>query len=353
MKVALIGGGGDLGRRLAARLLAGGHEVVAVDRQPSPQAVAGVLPVVLDVATAPIEPALSGCDAVVHLEPVFAADAVSRDESAALIGVAQRVLGAAAAAGVHHVVLLSTAMVYGAWPNNPIPLTEDAPVRPNPEFVFAVHHAELERRGSEWRDDGPDRVLSVLRPAAVVADERPSRVARLLRSVGTVRASEGDAPAQYVHIDDLAAAIVTVLEHRATGAFNVAPDGWIAPEALGALAYPGPRPLVPGWAAQAWARLRWRLGLAAAPPGLVPFTIYPWVVANDRLRALGWRPADTNEEAFVIGHTPTPFDKLTSRRRQQLALGISGGVLASVVGGAVGTVLWRRRVRTRSGSGRS
>ncbi|MBV9042245.1 MAG: hypothetical protein JOZ68_14660, partial [Acidimicrobiia bacterium] len=43
----------------------------------------------------------------------------------------------AAGSDVGRVVYLSTAMVYGAWPNNPVPLTEDAPMRPNPDFAFA------------------------------------------------------------------------------------------------------------------------------------------------------------------------------------------------------------------------
>jgi nucleoside-diphosphate-sugar epimerase len=50
------------------------------------------------------------------------------------------------------VVLVSSAMVYGAWPNNAIPLSEDAPVRPNPETSFAVHQADAERKLMEWSD---------------------------------------------------------------------------------------------------------------------------------------------------------------------------------------------------------
>ena len=58
---------------------------------------------------------------------------------------------------------------------------------------------------------------------------------------------------------------------------------------------------------RAVASARWKLGLASAPPGLVPYTVYPWVVANDRLRSLGWRAENTNEEAFVAGHELSPL----------------------------------------------
>src|SRR5439155_1133002 len=68
-------------------------------------------------------------------------------------------------------VYASTAMVYGAWPNNPVPLTEDAPLRPNPGFAYAASRAEIERAALEWREADDRRRLAVLRPATVLADE--------------------------------------------------------------------------------------------------------------------------------------------------------------------------------------
>ena len=37
-----------------------------------------------------------------------------------------------------HFVIVSSALVYGAWANNPVPLTEDAVLRPDVEFAFAA-----------------------------------------------------------------------------------------------------------------------------------------------------------------------------------------------------------------------
>jgi hypothetical protein len=73
--------------------------------------------------------------------------------------------------------------------------------------------------------------------------------------------------------------------------------------------------------------------------------MYPWVVANDRLRSLGWSATNSNEEAFVAGHEPGPLDRLDARRRQQLALGVTGGVLVGLVGGLIALVVRRRRRR--------
>ncbi len=40
-------------------------------------------------------------------------------------------------AEVSQLVVVSSAMVYGAWPNNSVPISEDAPVRPNPESALS------------------------------------------------------------------------------------------------------------------------------------------------------------------------------------------------------------------------
>jgi len=59
------------------------------------------------------------------------------------------VLKQACHGGVRTLVHISSAVVYGAWPDNPIPLPEDAPLRPNTGFAFAIAHAEAERLVAE------------------------------------------------------------------------------------------------------------------------------------------------------------------------------------------------------------
>ena len=79
---------------------------------------------------------------------------------------------------------------------------------------------------------------------------------------------------------------------------------------------------------------RWRLRLAPIPPGILAYVRHPWVVANDRLRSAGWVPTFSNEEAYVAGHAAGPIEKLSPRRRQELALGVAAGaVIAAGIGG--------------------
>ena len=86
------------------------------------------------------------------------------------LAIVSRVLDAAAEVGVSHVCVLSTAMVYGAWVDNPVPLTEDADVRPNPDFPWAITRAAVERAVLEW-GSGREAAVSILRPTAVVTDD--------------------------------------------------------------------------------------------------------------------------------------------------------------------------------------
>ena len=344
MKIVVTGAAGFLGSRVVERLRAGGHEVVAVDRVASGLEHRAAEAVIrIDLAHPELREVFEDAASLVHLAGGFPVDAVSLDGAADDIDVAMRVLEHAAGVGVRHALVLSTAMVYGAWPNNPIPLTEDAPVRPNPEFAFAVQRAELERRAFAWRAGCPGVSLAVLRPTVIVADGLPSRVARLLRQVAAIRTDE-DPPAQYLHVDDLVKAIVVATTTEVDAVLNIAPDGWIRPETLNALAWNRPRPRVSRWVLNAVAELRWRSGIASAPPGIVAYTVYPWVVANDRIRALGWQPSNSNEEAFVAAHEAGPLAMMNARRRQQISLGVAGGLVATIVG-TIGWVLFRRRVR--------
>ena len=275
-----------------------------------------------------LKASLEGASAVIQLDG-------GMDETRAL-------LDAAAGIGAMTVVLLSTATVYGAWASNPVPLTEDAPLRPNAELEFAVRAAERERRAVEWKADHPGVTVAILRPAIPVAEDGRGWLARALRTAAAVRpVGPDDPPAQYVHLDDLAAAVVLAWRSRLDGPFNVAPDGWIPGDQLRALAGV-PRVRVPDPVARRVAWTRWKLGLSPTPPGLLPYTIHPWVIASDRLKAAGWSPTSTNEEAYVAGHRPAPWATLSPQRRQELAL---GGAAAALAGAAVGAVALARRAR--------
>lgn len=339
-RVLVSGAAGLVGSRVVRQLLAraGDVEVVAVDRTPIGQDDPRIVRHRLDLLRADLEPVFERVDVVVHLAELD----MERDDRGLTTGIARRVLEAADRSGATHLVALSSAMVYGARADNPVPLTEEAPVHPEPELPFAVRKAELEALVEGWRSGGGDRTATVLRPTTALSEVGASWVARTLRAATAVRPDQVDPPVQFLHVSDLAAAAVLAARRRLDGPFNVAPDGWLGPERLAALE-PGPRLRLPDPVTESLVRARSRLGIRPVPPGILPYVRHPWAVANDRLRSEGWVPAFSNEEAYIAG-TPTPaWASVSPKQRQELALGAAGIVAVGVAGGALG--LLRRLTR--------
>jgi nucleoside-diphosphate-sugar epimerase len=327
--VALTGGTTALGRKVRRLLEAGagpqgsGRRITSID----------------DVVAGELKRRIEGVDVVVHLATgVPAAPTASTDD----VEATRRVLEAAGAASVGHLVLLSDATVYGAWPNNPVPLTEDAVLRPNPGFAYAAERAEIERLVGEWRGAHPGSAVTVLRPART--PEHGDWLVRALRPNRAVPELAAEPPAQFLHLDDLATAVVTAALDGLDGSYNVAPDGSIPGEDVRSLTGAGPTLRLPDRVAHRVARWRFRWGLGPTPPELLPYTLHAWVVANDRLRAAGWQPTVTNEEACVDAYEAGPWATMSPRRRQEIALGVAG---AGIVGLALGGVLTVRRLLGR------
>jgi nucleoside-diphosphate-sugar epimerase len=342
--VVVTGAASVLGRRVTELVAADPQvgRVIALDQRPLRPPISGAEAHVVDLASADLKPLLEGATCVVHLAQASGPEAVA-DAGIGDGALARRVLDASSAVGAEHAVLLSSAIVYGAWANNPVPITEDAPLRPNPGVTLASEKAELERNAAEWRDAHPVATVAILRPTLTVAADGNGWLARALARSSSVPVADEDPPAQFLDVDDLATAIDLARRARLNGPRNVAPDGWISGDTVRSLAGGGPRVRLPERLALRLAGFRWRWRLAPTPPSLLPFTVHPWVIANDRLKAEGWRPTSSNEEAYVGAHRAGPWATLSPRRRQELALGAAG---AALIGGvAIAVVALRRRSR--------
>lgn len=303
--IGLTGASGSLATRVV-RLLAhagGLDRVVAVGGGASSIDVPGVATVDAPVGGPDLEAALVGVDILLSLagetgpfmvpppEPARPAGEPAgprgRAPSPALADL-RATLEAAGQAGVPRLVHLSSAVVYGAWPENAVPLPEDAPVRPDPGFAWAVEQAEAERMVAEWADDHPTASTSVLRPAMVVAPEDETFLMRAFGGTRGVYARGEARPVQFVHIDDVATAVVACVTAGLSGTYNVAPDGWIDDAEAAALAGSAlPRPALPARLVRPVRGWAWRLGVGATPPAAAAYATHPWVVGSDRLRAAG------------------------------------------------------------------
>ncbi len=295
------------------------HAVALLEQQPD----------VRVVATGDADVDLAGVDTLVHLD-----DDLERT---------RRVLEASENATLSGIVLLSSSIVYGAWPDNPVPLTEEAPLRPNPGVPDAAHHAEAERLLGVWSAGHPDAWVTVLRPATIVGPGVDSTLAEALGGRGTVRPDRADPDEQFVHVDDVASAVALAARERLDGVYNVAPNGSVPGEVVRELSAWRPSVPVPGWMGRAAMRWGWALGLSSVPPSMLPLVEHPWVVASDRLQAAGWAPRWTSEEAIVSGRPPSRWREMSPGRRQSAALAAAALAAAGVVAGIVAAVRGSRR----------
>jgi UDP-glucose 4-epimerase len=338
--VAISGASGLVGERLLARLAdeQSVTRIIGLDVRDPRRRVRGLEFQRVDIAGAELKPLLEGADVLVHLATVV--DPIPDEALMARVNVegTRRMLDAAAAVGVRKVIRVSSAAVYGAWPNNPMPLTEDATLRPNPGFAPAVHAAEAERLLAEWREEHPAVTVTTLRSAPVLGPGAERLPSRLLLGRPPIRVRGASPPVQAVHVDDLVSALLLAVANDLPGTYNAAADSWLSADETRALL---PRSLLPSVPAELLERILrrlWASGLGDIPPTVVPYLVHPWVVANDRLKAAGWRPARTNEEAIVeaLDALPPPSRAL----RYVAAAGLAAGI-----GLTVGLLI--RRIRKR------
>ena len=181
---------------------------------------------------------------------------------------------------------------------------------PTPELRFAVEKAEIERLAGEWRDAAGDwSAAPAPRWPPWRSCARPSPSGPRARRGWGARRGRRPACRSVTPSPRRSSSTSTTSPPRSIspgasrldGPFNVAADGWIPAEQLRALSGPAPRlPPARRRSRSRSAALRCRSGLTGTSPGGPALhAMHSWVVANDRLRAAGWEPAHSNEEAFV------------------------------------------------------
>ncbi|MGI9017305.1 MAG: NAD-dependent epimerase/dehydratase family protein [Euzebya sp.] len=281
--------------------------------------------------------ALEGVEVVVHA--AFSDDLSASPDSlyGANVGGTRNVLDAVAKVGVRHLIVLSSAMVYGAHHDNPLPLEESAGLRANPGFAYGYQRLLVEELVAEWAEGHPGTKVTVLRLAPVMGPGVNTAVVRRLLGPRLLVPTGHGAPWQFVHIDDVAAAVDLVIDRTLDGVFNVAAHGWLS---AGEVAnYSRRRMLEVGQSTLTEVLHRGaQLSLSPAPAEVMPYLIHPWVLATEKLRAAGWQPVMSNAEIlsqFRRDHDDEwAVGRLSFSRR-----GLRRAALATT--GLLGLALWR------------
>jgi nucleoside-diphosphate-sugar epimerase len=246
--------------------------------------------------------------------------------------------------GVRRVVLVSSAMVYGAQADNPVPLDEDAPLRAVADGTLVGDLLEIEALAERARTAHPGLAVTVVRPATLVGPDVDSVLTRHFEAPRLLVVRDTRPAWQFCHVDDLVEALVLAATGTAQGVLTAACDGWLEQADVEAIS--GMRHIeLPAAVAFGTAERLHRLGIVPSPASDLQYVVHPWVVPSTRLRAAGWRPVYDNATALgalleqVGGH-----HAVAARRvgRKDATLGAAGAAVA-----VVGTAALVRRARKR------
>ncbi|MCM9081710.1 MULTISPECIES: SDR family oxidoreductase [Streptomyces] len=343
--IAVTGAASGVGAALVSRLAASDEvkQVVAIDERRGDCASAQWH--ILDVRDPAIAEKLRGADVVVHLALDLDLETDPAARTAYNVRGTQTVLTAAAAAGVHRVVLCTSAMVYGALPDNDIPLSEDSELRATAEATGVGDLLEIERLGRRAPRAHPGLNVTVIRPAVLVGGT-DTALTRYFESPRLLVVAGSRPTWQFCHVDDLVSALEYAALEKVEGELAVGCEGWLEQEEVEELSGIRRMELPSAVALGAAARLH-RIGLTPSPAGDLAYTMHPWVVSVSGLHAAGWRPRWTNEEVLAellqeVSGRHTVAGRRLGRRDAATAAGAAGATVA-LLGAAAAVRLARKR----------
>jgi nucleoside-diphosphate-sugar epimerase len=357
--VAVTGASHGIGRALATRLARRDDvaSVVAVDEQQVD--VPGARWVDADVRSPGLVDALAGCTSVVHavvpdvpgdtsaLGPSAGTASVPRPDTQTaldlLVAGARTVVTAAAAANVPRVVLVTSAMVYGAATDNPVPLDEDMPAHAVADGPAITALLDVEETAAQARRVHPGLRVTVVRPAILVGPGADSLLTRHFEAPRLLVVKDSSPHWQFCHVDDLVSALELAALGAVEGSVTVASEGFLTQAEVEEVT--GLRRIeLPARIAYGTAERLHRLGMTPAPASELAFTAEPWVVPSTRLRAAGWEPAYDNRAALQALMDERARRPSSGRRLgRDATLGAAGATVAVLGTAAVVRQIRRQR----------
>ena len=244
--------------------------------------------------------AMDEADAVVHLswavQPNHDRGRLRRTN---VLGM-KRVLAAARAAKVPHVVVASSVGAYSpaiddtlhdeSWPTGGIESSD-----------YSVDKAAVERTLDAHEREHPDMLITRLRPALIFQRDAGSEIRRyFVGSLLPPRLLDGRLPlvpwpsdtrVQAVHADDVARAYLEALRRQPGGAINVAADDSLGGAEIASVLAGGRWREVPRSAVRGAVSAAWTARAVPVSPGWVDMAAHVPLMSTERARdVLDWRP---------------------------------------------------------------
>lgn len=167
-------------------------------------------------------------DGVIHLGRITSSEETRmRRYNANVLGT-QKLLELSHKYGIEKVIVLSTYHVYGANAYNPALIDETAPLKAAELTMDLIDSVELENLANIYLWKYRDLNITILRACNIVGPGVQNTISSLLSSKHAPVLAGFSPVMQFIHIDDMADAIVLAYEKNKSGIYNVAPEDWVS-----------------------------------------------------------------------------------------------------------------------------
>ena len=237
-------------------------------------------------------------DGVIHMGRIMSSQLTRmRRYNANVLGT-QKLLDLSHKYGIKRVVVLSTFHVYGAVAYNPALIDEAAPLKSAGLSADLIDSVELENLANIYLWRYPELNITILRPCNIVGPGVRNTISTLLGSERAPVLAGFSPMMQFIHIDDMADAIVLAYKKPTRGVYNVAPQDWVAYQhalklcGCKRIQVPSIPPMVPKM-------ILGTLKLKSFPSYLMAFFKYPVVIDGRAfVNEFGFEPKRPLQEIF-------------------------------------------------------
>lgn len=244
-----------------------------------------------DVRDDLIQEDLKDCDALFHLAFIVSPLKSIKEMYSINIEGSKNVFKCAINAGVTQIMHASSVATYGSFSDNPIPITEDHPIRlMKKKYYYHETKYIVEKNLDEIEKTHPNLIISRIRPHIFIGKGINNFFRDMLKKE-EIRSFFPDNLEQYVWVDDVASAIYLAFKKKARGAFNIGADNPLSSREI-ARTFNKTIKKTPYKIIMFLLQFSYKLHLQRSiPPGWLRMTKYPIIVDCTKAKEeLGWKP---------------------------------------------------------------
>jgi nucleoside-diphosphate-sugar epimerase len=262
--------------------------IVGIDRQPLPESLFFLKFKYhqLDIQDTDLTELIHNADVLIHLGFVLMRRHEDKEIDNINIRGSQAIFQAAGSSKLRKLITTTSAAGYGLLPDNPMPLTDEFPLRPNPGLHYGKAKPEAGKLLDAFEVRHPDIIVTRLRACTVIGPQaRQSQIAHRLAK--TIPVAKGySPPALILYEEDLAESLYLAVKQDLPGAYDVTSYDHRTlrqlVESLGGRAI-----ALPGLIIKALMALLWLTGISAFAPEWVDLNRFSIIAGNNKLKATG------------------------------------------------------------------